>query len=143
MARSWRRNSRMRHIRGDYPFTSSVSASASSSLACSIFSATKIAPGTTSIVATRLLSRTLCRDINREFFDPIFWKVINGLDYTPYSVVDLGSGSGERLIRILDRYSDDTGVGIDIVGPTNEMAVLEALERGFEDRLSFLKGDVR
>ena len=84
-----------------------------------------------------------CRDINREYFDPTFWMAMNGLDYTPRSVVDLGTGSGERLMQILDRYPDATGIGIDIAGPANKVAARETLERGFGDRLSFMKGDAR
>ena len=84
-----------------------------------------------------------CRDINREYFDPTFWKAMNGLDYTPCSVVDLGSGSGERLMQILDRYPSATGIGIDVAGPANEVAAREAVERGLGDRLSFTYGDVR
>ena len=84
-----------------------------------------------------------CRDINREYFDPTFWKAMNGLDYTPHSVVDLGSGSGERLMQILDRYPGATGIGIDVAGPANEVATKEALIRGFGDRLAFMSGDAR
>ena len=84
-----------------------------------------------------------CRDINHEFFDPTFWKVMDRLDYTRRSVVDLGSGSGERLMQILDRYPSATGIGIDVAGSTTEMAAIEASERGLGDRLSFLYGDVR
>ena len=84
-----------------------------------------------------------CRDINRDYFDPTFWKAMNGLDYTPHSVVDLGSGSGERLMQILDRYPGATGIGIDVAGPANEVAARESLERGFGHRLSFMHGDAR
>lgn len=84
-----------------------------------------------------------CRDINHEFFDPTFWKAMNGLDYTPRCVVDLGSGSGERLMQILDRYPEATGFGIDIAEPANQVAEREALRRGFGDRLTFMCGDVR
>ena len=84
-----------------------------------------------------------CREINHEYFDPAFWKAMNGLDYAPRSVVDLGSGSGERLMQILDRYPGATGIGIDVAGPANELAAREASERGFGDRLSFMHGDAR
>ena len=82
-----------------------------------------------------------CEDINKQHFDPFFWAAMDGLDYEFHSVVDLGSGSGERLMQILDRYPGTTGIGIDIAGPAVEVAAAEALERGFKDRLSFAQGD--
>jgi hypothetical protein len=84
-----------------------------------------------------------CRDINRQVFDPVFWTAMDGLDYKFHSVVDLGSGSGERLMQILDRYPGTTGIGIDIAGPAIKVAAAEALERGFGDQLSFTEGDAR
>ena len=84
-----------------------------------------------------------CRDINHQYFDPIFWAAMDKLDFSFHSVADLGSGSGERLMQILDRYPETTGMGIDLAGPAIEYATVEALKRGFEDRLSFTEGDVR
>ena len=84
-----------------------------------------------------------CRDINRQHFDLFFWKAMDGLDYKFHSVVDLGSGSGERLMQILDRYPETTGIGIDLAGPAIKVAEAEALERGFKGRLSFMEGDTR
>ena len=63
-----------------------------------------------------------CRDINRQHFDPVFWTAMDGLDYKLHSVVDLGSGSGERLMQILDRYPVTTGIGIDLAGPAIKFA---------------------
>lgn len=83
-----------------------------------------------------------CHDINRQHFDPFFWAAMDGLDYKFHSVVDLGSGSGERLMQILDRYPHTTGIGIDLAGPAIEVAAANALERGFKDRLTFTEGDV-
>ena len=45
----------------------------------------------------------VCRDINHQYFDPAFWEAMDGLDFKFQSVVDLGSGSGERLMQILER----------------------------------------
>lgn len=84
-----------------------------------------------------------CRDINRQYFDPIFWTAMDRLGFTFHSVIDLGSGSGERLMQILDRYPEVTGMGIDLAVPAIEYATVEALKRGFENRLSFIHGDVR
>lgn len=84
-----------------------------------------------------------CWDINRQYFDPAFWTAMNGLDYELHSVVDLGSGSGERLMQILDRYPGTTGIGIDIASPALKVAAAEASKRGFGHRLSFTEGDAR
>ena len=83
-----------------------------------------------------------CHDINKQHFDPFFWAALDGLDYKFHSVVDLGSGSGERLMQMLDRYPHTTGIGIDIAGPAVEVASVTATERGFIDRLTFTQGDV-
>jgi SAM-dependent methyltransferase len=82
-----------------------------------------------------------CREINKEFFDPIFWTAMEGIDYQIHSVVDLGCGSGERLMQILERYPETTAIGIDIAGPAIEVATAESLKRGFRDRLTFTEGD--
>lgn len=84
-----------------------------------------------------------CRDINSQYFDPIFWTAMENLDFIFHSVIDLGSGSGERLMQILDRYPEVTGIGIDLAGPAIKYATVKAFERGFENRLSFIEGDVR
>ncbi|OCK86687.1 methyltransferase MppJ [Cenococcum geophilum 1.58] len=84
-----------------------------------------------------------CRDINRQHFDPAFWAAMDGLNYKFHSVVDLGSGSGERLMQLLDRHPGTTGIGIDLAGPAINVAAAEALEHGFGDRLSFTEGDAR
>ena len=84
-----------------------------------------------------------CRDINRQYFDPEFWAAMGGLGYQFSSVVDLGCGSGERLMQILDRYPGTTGIGIDLAGPAIKVAATEAVERGYGGRLSFVVGDVR
>ncbi|KAI9044323.1 class I SAM-dependent methyltransferase [Aspergillus affinis] len=65
------------------------------------------------------------------------------LGYKFHSVVDLGCGSGERLMQILRRYPNTTGIGIDIAEPALKVATVEAIERGLGDRLSFMKGDAR
>lgn len=84
-----------------------------------------------------------CRDINRQYFDPVFWTAMDGLDTNFHSVVDLGHGSGERLMQILDRYPRATGIGIDLASPAVKFASAEAMHRGFGDRLSFIEGDAR
>ncbi|CAJ0553201.1 Ff.00g117130.m01.CDS01 [Fusarium sp. VM40] len=84
-----------------------------------------------------------CRDANEQFIDPVFLKAVNstGLNYT--SVVDLGSGSGARLMQILDRFPNSTAIGIDIAGPAIKFAQTDAEKRGYSGRITFLEGDVR
>lgn len=84
-----------------------------------------------------------CRDINRQYFDPIFWTAMDELAFKFHLVIDLGSGSGERLMQILDRYPEVTGMGIDLAGPAIEYSTIEASKQGFKDRLMFVEGDVR
>lgn len=84
-----------------------------------------------------------CREINRQFYDPIFWRVVEGLDYKFHKAVDLGCGSGERLMQILSRYNDTTAMGIDVAQPALEFAEVESQKRGFASRLSFAQGDAR
>ncbi|SPJ88856.1 uncharacterized protein FTOL_12751 [Fusarium torulosum] len=84
-----------------------------------------------------------CKDISHEHFDPTFWKAMEGLSYEIHSVADLGSGSGERLMQVLDRYPGTIGLGVDIAVPSLKVAESEAMKRGFGDRLSFTVGDAR
>ncbi|KAK3386466.1 methyltransferase MppJ [Podospora didyma] len=93
-----------------------------------------------------------CRELNRQFYDPVFWKVVDGVakDYAFKKVVDLGCGSGERLMQILARFPDANGLGIDVAGPAIDFAESEAKARGFaadgpgeEKRLTFSVGDAR
>ena len=84
-----------------------------------------------------------CRELNRQFYDLVFWAVMRGLDYKFHSVVDLGCGSGERLMQILGEYQETTAIGIDVAGPAIKFAKADQQNRGFENRLSFLVGDVR
>ncbi|KAF7553298.1 hypothetical protein G7046_g7130 [Stylonectria norvegica] len=82
-----------------------------------------------------------CREANRQFFDPAFWAVMEKLDYKFHSVVDLGCGSGERLIQILERYPDTTAIGVDVSSAAVKFAETESERRGFETRLSFTLDD--
>ncbi len=86
------------------------------------------------------------REANRVFFDPLFWRALNSGDTAggPFSVaVDLGSGSGERLIRIAERYPGVRGIGLDIAEASVGMAEEEAGRRGLADRIGFRTVDVR
>ena len=82
-----------------------------------------------------------CKDINTVHFDPIFWTAMKQLDFSFHKVVDLGSGSGERLMEILNRYPNTKGLGIDVAAPALQKSANDAVTRGFGDRLSFTLGD--
>lgn len=83
------------------------------------------------------------REANRLFFDPLFWQAMDSVGDRFTSVADLGSGSGERLIKIAERYPEIHGFGLDIAQSTIDMAVGEVERHGLSDRISFLSADVR
>jgi SAM-dependent methyltransferase len=83
-----------------------------------------------------------CREINELCYDPDFWGAMGRLDFEFTRVVDLGCGSGGRLIDILNRYPGTRGVGIDIARPSLEVARKEMAEAGLGDRAGFVEGDV-
>ncbi|KAI1745023.1 methyltransferase MppJ [Xylaria scruposa] len=83
-----------------------------------------------------------CRDINAQYVDPTFWAAMDSLNYTFSEVVDLGCGSGGRLMQILDRYPKVKGLGIDIAAPSTKVAQDEAADHGYGNRLAFSEGDV-
>ncbi|MFE3648650.1 MULTISPECIES: phenylpyruvate C(3)-methyltransferase [unclassified Streptomyces] len=84
-----------------------------------------------------------CREISERYFDPAFWAAVDGLGYTPTTVADLGSGSGERLIQLARRFPGARGLGIDIADGAIAMAQQEVAAKGFGDRISFVRGDAR
>lgn len=79
---------------------------------------------------------------NAVHFDPVFWAAMEELDFGITRAVDLGSGSGERLMQILEKYPGTTALGVDIAGPAVQAARGDALARGLGERLSFVEGDV-
>ncbi|GAB3463695.1 class I SAM-dependent methyltransferase [Actinophytocola sediminis] len=83
-----------------------------------------------------------CREINDICYDPTFLSVLGELDFEFTTVVDLGCGSGGRLMNILDMNPDAVGVGVDIAQPSLEVARKEAADAGLGDRLTFVQGDV-
>jgi hypothetical protein len=58
----------------------------------------------------------------------------------PATVVDLGCGWGELLLRILAGCPGAHGVGIDTHGPDLARARDNAAKRGFADRVTFIEG---
>ncbi|KAG9498439.1 hypothetical protein J7337_009244 [Fusarium musae] len=82
-----------------------------------------------------------CRDANEQFIDPVFLQAVSSTGISFTSAVDLGSGSGARLMQILDRYPDSTAIGVDIAGPAIQLATADAEKRGYGGRVTFLEGD--
>lgn len=44
-------------------------------------------------------------------------------------------------MQILDRFPGTTGIGIDIAGPSIDVAIAESAQRGYSERLAFYEGD--
>jgi len=59
------------------------------------------------------------------------------------TIVDVGCGWGELLIRVLEATPDAKGVGIDLDLGSIEHAMSLARERGVEERASFIMGDAK
>lgn len=57
----------------------------------------------------------------------------------PSTVVDLGCGWGELLLRILAACPGTHGVGVDTHGPDLARARLDAAARGLSDRVTFIE----
>lgn len=81
------------------------------------------------------------REMNTRYFDPTFWKVMDGIGFEPAAVADLGAGSGERLIQIANRFPGIRGVGLDIAKPALDMATEEVAKRGLSGQITFMEGD--
>ncbi|QFU89760.1 cyclopropane-fatty-acyl-phospholipid synthase family protein [Amycolatopsis sp. YIM 10] len=83
------------------------------------------------------------REANTEFFDPLFWRAMATVGSSFSTVADLGSGSGERLIKLVQEYPGARGIGLDISAATIEMSTAEVTRRGLAESISFLRADVR
>lgn len=82
-----------------------------------------------------------CRDINRLSFEPVFWAALEKLGFVPTAVADLGTGSGERLVQLLDRYPEARGVGLDIAPPALADAAGHLAGLGLGDRVDLIEAD--
>ncbi|MFI0805968.1 class I SAM-dependent methyltransferase [Streptomyces echinatus] len=80
-----------------------------------------------------------CREINAEWWDPIFLPVVRDLDFQ--YVADLGCGSGERLIRLARSRPGVRGLGIDAADGAIEVATKSVAEAGLADRISITQDD--
>ncbi len=83
------------------------------------------------------------RQANATFFDPVFRQAMRPLEGRFSTVVDLGSGSGERVIQIAEENPAVRAYGLDIADEVVAMANEEAERRGLADRVTFLTADVR
>jgi phenylpyruvate C(3)-methyltransferase len=83
-----------------------------------------------------------CREIDRLCYAPMFWSVMERLDYDFDVVADLGCGSGGRLVDILARYPGARGIGVDIAPEAIELARRESTAAGMGDRVTFIEADV-
>ncbi|MET8950238.1 class I SAM-dependent methyltransferase [Streptomyces sp. NPDC004393] len=80
-----------------------------------------------------------CREINAEWWDPVFLPVVRELDFQ--YVADLGCGSGERLIRLAQSRPGVRGLGIDAADGAIEVATKAVAEAGLSDRISITQDD--
>jgi SAM-dependent methyltransferase len=84
-----------------------------------------------------------CREINARCFDPVFFRAIESLDFSPVAVADLGCGSGGRLAQLADRFPAVRGVGVDISADALREAEKFVHEAGLGERFSFVEADAR
>ncbi|GAA0947997.1 hypothetical protein GCM10009560_64970 [Nonomuraea longicatena] len=84
-----------------------------------------------------------CREISALTYDPWFWQAVENLEFKPRRIVDLGCGSGERILRLLRRFPETHGIGIDIAAAAIKDAADDADTADLAARVSFLEADVR
>jgi SAM-dependent methyltransferase len=83
-----------------------------------------------------------CREIDELCYAPAFWDAMGRLDFELSNVVDLGCGSGGRVLDILARYPRSRGIGVDIARPALDAARSGARAAGAADRVAFIEADV-
>ncbi len=83
-----------------------------------------------------------CKEIDLVTYAPTFRAALDRLEVEPAVVVDLGCGSGARLLDLLHRYPGARGVGVDIAESAIEVARENARVAGAEDRVRFVRADV-
>lgn len=65
--------------------------------------------------------------------------VLEGVDITGRTVLDLGCGSGGIALTLAEDYGADRVVGVDVEAPVLEKARQRAAERGLDGRVEFLQ----
>lgn len=83
-----------------------------------------------------------CREIDELCYARTFWDAMGRLDFELGSVVDLGCGSGGRVLDVLARYPRARGIGIDIARPALDAAMADSVAAGAADRVTFIEADV-
>jgi len=83
-----------------------------------------------------------CREIDELCYAPTFWDAMERLDFELSNVVDVGCGSGGRVLDILARYPRARGIGVDIARPALDVARASSRARGAADRVTFVQADV-
>jgi SAM-dependent methyltransferase len=79
-------------------------------------------------------------ECNQGLMQPIFDRVIDSLPAT--RIADLGCGNAGRLVELLERRPELTGVGIDIDPRAIELAQAHRHNYGVQDRLQLVCEDV-
>lgn len=83
-----------------------------------------------------------CREIDELCYAPAFWDAMKRLDFELSNVVDLGCGSGGRVLDVLARYPRARGIGVDIARATLDVARADSQAAGAADRVTFVEADV-
>jgi len=73
--------------------------------------------------------------------DPYFEKVLREIPFN--TVVDLGCGSAERLIKLAKKYPNLSGIGIDINSESVSLAQSCVAQEGLSERITIMQGDMR
>lgn len=81
-----------------------------------------------------------CADFGKHFIDDTVLEAVLTVPWT--RMVDLGCGSGDRLIRHVRQNPGSTGVGVDISASAVEFAQKQVQEAGLADRITVIQGDV-
>lgn len=79
-------------------------------------------------------------ECNQELMEPIFWHVVGGLPVE--RIADLGCGNAGRLVSLLRRRPELTGVGIDIDTDAIAAATLNRDNHELGSRLQLVQEDV-
>jgi phenylpyruvate C(3)-methyltransferase len=83
-----------------------------------------------------------CREIDELCYAPTFWSAMGRLGFDLSSVVDLGCGSGGRVLDILARHPRARAIGVDIARPALDAARANSVAAGAADRVALVEADV-
>lgn len=80
------------------------------------------------------------RTASERFFNHTLRSELAGVDFT--RVADLGCGSGDRLIMLLNMREGTRGIGVDIASPALDLAHEQTARAGLRERVEFFHEDV-